>query len=61
MCKTQVTYVENPQMKINSLEKQKYGYLIHTRSDKPFKGTIVNRVLPSLVITFQSLKELMKL
>ena len=51
MCKTQVTYVENPQMKINSLEKQKYGYLIHTRSDKPFKGTIVNRVLPSLVIT----------
>ena len=34
-------------MKINSLNK-KYGYLIHTCSYKAFKGTVVNRVLPSL-------------
>ena len=27
---------------------QKHGYLIHTWSDKSFKGTVVNRVLPSL-------------
>ena len=28
--------------------KQKNGYLIHTWSDKVFKGTVVNRALPSL-------------
>ena len=40
--------VENPQMKINSLKKQKHRYLIHTLSDKAFKGTVVNRTLRSL-------------
>ena len=34
--------------KKNSLEKQKHGYLIHVWSDKAFKGTVVNRTLPSL-------------
>ena len=28
--------------------KQKHGYLIITGSDKAFKGTVVNRALPSL-------------
>ena len=32
-------------MKINSLKKQKHGYLIHTWSDNDFKGTVVNRAL----------------
>ena len=35
-------------MKINSLKKQKHGYLFNTRSDKAFKGTVVNKALPSL-------------
>ena len=43
----QVYYASNPQMKINSLNK--HEYLIHTCSDKAFKGTIVNRALPSLL------------
>ena len=30
-------------MKINSLKKQKHEYLIHTWSDKAFKGTVVNQ------------------
>ena len=30
------------------VSKQKHGYLIHTLSDKVFKGTVVNRALPSL-------------
>ena len=33
-------------MKINSLKKQKHGYLIHTWSDKAFKGIVVIRTLP---------------
>ena len=41
-------YAENPQMKINSLKKQKHSYLIQTGSDKAFKGRVVNRALPSL-------------
>ena len=44
----QVTFAENPQMKIKSLKKQKHGYLIHMSSYKAIKGTIVNRELPSL-------------
>ena len=36
-------------MKRNSLKKQKHGYLIHTLSDKVFKGNLVNRALPSLL------------
>ena len=36
------------QMKINSLKEQKDWYLIHTWSDKAFKGTIVNQTLSSL-------------
>ena len=39
--------VENPKMKKNSLKKEKQRYLIHTWSDKAFKGTAVNRALPS--------------
>ena len=34
--------------KIKSFTKQKHWYLVHTWSDKTFKGTAVNRVLPSL-------------
>ena len=36
------------QMKMNSLKKQKHGYLNHTWSEKAFKGSLVNRGLPSL-------------
>ena len=32
-----VTFAEKPQMKINSLKKQKHGHLIHTWSDKAFR------------------------
>ena len=35
-------------MKTNRLKKLKHGYLINTSSDKDFKGTVVNRALPSL-------------
>ena len=35
-------------MKINSSKKQNHWYLIHTWSDRAFKGTVVNRTLPSL-------------
>ena len=35
-------------MEKNSLKKQKKLYLIHSLSDKAFKGTVVNRALPSL-------------
>ena len=45
----QVTFVENPQMKINSLKKQKPGFLIHNWSDKAFRGTVVNRALSYLL------------
>ena len=44
----QVTLAEKPQMKINSLKKQKHRYLIHTWSDKASKGTVVNLALPFL-------------
>ena len=44
-----VTFAEKPQIRINSLKKQEHGYQIHTWSDKAFKGTVVNRVLPSLL------------
>ena len=33
---------------LNGLKKQKQCCLIHTWSDKAFKGTVVNRTLPSL-------------
>ena len=42
-----VTFEEKPQMKINRFIKLKHGYLIHTWSDKAFKGAVVNWVLPS--------------
>ena len=32
-----------PQIKINSLKKQKQGYLTYSFADKAFKGTLVNR------------------
>ena len=35
--KTQVAFTEKPQIKINSLKKQKRGYIIHTWSDKALK------------------------
>ena len=38
MCKS---LEENPQIKINNLKKQKYGYLIHTWSEKALKSTVV--------------------
>ena len=44
-----VTFAEKPQIRINSLKKQEHGYQIHTWSDKAFKGTVVNRVLPSSI------------
>ena len=36
-CIVPVTFVERPQMKINSLKIQKYKYLFHFWSDKAFK------------------------
>ena len=45
--KKQVTVAEKPQIKINREEK-KHWYLIHTWSDKAFKGTVVNKVVSSL-------------
>ena len=41
----QVTLEEKPHE--NKLF-EKYGYLMHTRSDKAVVGTVVNRALPSL-------------
>ena len=43
--------VEKPQLKITSFESYKHGYLIRSKSDKGFKGTVVNLVLPLLEIT----------
>ena len=49
-------------MKINSLKKQKHGYLIHTWLEKAFKGTVVNGALVgSLEITFKSPFKLKKI
>ena len=36
------------QIEISSLKKQKHEFLIHALLDNPFKGTVVNRTLPSL-------------
>ena len=47
-CRNPQVESENPQMNINTLKKQKHEYLIHTWSDKGFKGTVVNRALSSL-------------
>ena len=41
-------FEEKMQRKINSLKNEKQWYLIHTLSDKAFKGTVVNQTLPSL-------------
>ena len=35
------SYFNNPQKKINNFKKQKYGYIIHTWSDKALNGTVV--------------------
>ena len=40
--------MRNLQLKIISFQNYKQWYLIHSPSDKGFKGTIVNRALPSL-------------
>ena len=42
-------------MKINSIKKQKQGYLTHTLFDKALKGTVVNRALPFLLETMHIL------
>ena len=36
------TFVEKPQIEIISFQKQNYGHLTPTWSDKAFKGTVVN-------------------
>ena len=38
-------------MKVNSLNKQKLGYLIHIWLDKAFKGNVVNRALTALHVS----------
>ena len=38
-----LTFGENPQLKIISILNYKHWYLIHTWSDKAFDGTVVNR------------------
>ena len=43
MRKTQVTFADNPQMKIIGLQQQKHGYQNHTCSDKASKDTVVYR------------------
>ena len=63
MRKSLLLFAEKPQIKINSLKKQKHGYLMHTWSDKAYKGTIVNQALSyfhggSLEITLSVLKAL---
>ena len=40
--------VEKPQLKVNSFQNCKHWYLVHTWSDKAFKGTVGNRALLSL-------------
>ena len=40
---TQVTILEEQQFKIINFHKEPHRYLIHTRSVKSLKGTIVNR------------------
>ena len=41
-------FTEKPQMKYNSLNKQKHAYLIHIWLDKALKVAVVNRALSSL-------------
>ena len=43
----QVTFVEESQLKIISFQKDKQWYIIHTWTDKGFKGTVVNQTLSS--------------
>ena len=45
----QVTFAKKPQMKINSLKKQKHLYLLYIWSGINVKGTDVNRALSSLL------------
>ncbi len=40
----QSTFLENPQMILSFLKKQKHGYPTDTRSDKAFKSTVVNHL-----------------
>ena len=44
----QIIFSEKPQIKKNSLKKEKHAYLIHAESDKVFKGTVVNQTFLSL-------------
>jgi len=44
----QITFGEKPQIKIISFQNCTHEYLIHTWTEKSFKGTIVNRALSSL-------------
>ena len=47
----QVSFAENQQMKINSLNKpKKHGYLIHTSLDNAFKDNVVKRAFNVLSI-----------
>ena len=43
-----VTFVEKPLKEIISFQNCKFWYPIHIGLDKDFKGTVVNRTLPSL-------------
>ena len=43
------TFVEKPQLKIRCFQNYKHWYLIHTRPDKAFKGTVVNWTSPCLL------------
>jgi len=52
----QVTIAEKSQIKLKSLNEQKYGYLIHIWSDKAFKYTVAIRALPSLQLHGGSLE-----
>ena len=44
----QVNFVENPHLKLISFRNYKHWYLIHTRPDEGFEGTVVNQALSSL-------------
>ena len=52
-----VTFGENPQMKMNSLMKQKHWYLIIcTWLDEAFKGAVVNRTWSGLSLHVEKLE-----
>ena len=36
----QVNFEEKPQLKVNSFQNYKHGYIIHTWLDNDFKGTV---------------------